>query len=40
MKNWYGCIGFVSLLGVWGLIGSEPLFLSFLLLPYFLSIFG
>ena len=26
MKNWYGCIGFVSLLGVWGLIGSEPLF--------------
>lgn len=29
MKNWYGCIGFISLLGLWGLIGDEPLFLSF-----------
>lgn len=23
------CIGFISLLGLWGLIGDEPLFLSF-----------
>ena len=28
MKNKYGCIGFVSLLGLWGLYANEPLFLS------------
>ena len=39
MKNWYGCIGFVSLLGVWGLIGSEPLFLSFFAFALFFEYF-
>ena len=29
MKNWYGCIGFVSLLGVWGALAEEPLFYPF-----------
>ena len=39
MKNWYGCIGFVSLLGAWGLIGSEPLFLSFFAFALFFEYF-
>lgn len=29
MKNWYGCIGFVSLLGFGGVFGDEPMLLSF-----------
>lgn len=29
MKNKFGLIGFVSLLGLWGLYNKEPLFLSF-----------
>lgn len=39
MKKWYGCIGFVSLLGIWGLIGSEPLFLSFFAFALFFEYF-
>lgn len=39
MRNWYGCIGFVSLLGVWGLIESEPLFLPFFAFVLFFEYF-
>ena len=39
MKNRYGCIGFVSLLGIWGLIGKEPLFLSFFAFILFFEYF-
>ena len=37
MKNWYGCIGFVSLLGIWGALAGEPLFYPFFA---FLVFFG
>ena len=39
MKNKYGCIGFVSLLGLWGLYANEPLFLSFFTFVIFFSYF-
>lgn len=39
MKNRYGCIGFVSLLGFWGLFGGQPLFLSFFAFAIFFEYF-
>ena len=39
MKNWYGCIGFLSLLGFWGLLGEEPLFLCFFAFALFFGYF-
>lgn len=39
MKNKYGCIGFVSLLGLWGLYADEPLFLSFFAFVIFFGYF-
>ena len=39
MKNKYGCIGFVSLLGLWGLYANEPLFLSFFAFVIFFGYF-
>lgn len=39
MKNKYGCIGFISLLGFWGLFGNEPLFLSFFAFAIFFEYF-
>lgn len=30
MKNKYGMMGFMSILGMWGLYKNEPIFLSFL----------
>lgn len=39
MKNKYGCIGFVSLLGLWGIFGKEPLFLSFFAFVLFFEYF-
>lgn len=39
MKNKYGFIGFISLLGFWGLIGKEPLFLSFFVFVIFFEYF-
>ena len=39
MKNWYGCVGFLSLLGVWGILGDEPLFLSFFAFALFFEYF-
>lgn len=39
MKNRYGCIGFVSLLGIWGLYAEEPLFLSFFAFVVFFEYF-
>lgn len=39
MKNKYGCIGFLSLLGFWGLLGKEPLFLSFFAFAVFFEYF-
>ena len=39
MKNWYGCIGFVSLLGLLGLQSGEPLFLSFFAFALFFEYF-
>ena len=37
MKNWYGCVGFLSLLGVWGILGDEPLFLCFFAFALFVE---
>ena len=39
MKNWYGCIGFVSLLGVWGALAGEPLFYPFFAFLVFFEYF-
>lgn len=39
MKNWYGCIGFLSLLGFWGILGEEPLFLCFFAFALFFEYF-
>ena len=39
MKNWYGCVGFLSLLGVWGILGDEPLFLCFFAFALFFEYF-
>ena len=39
MKNWYGCIGFVSLLGVWGALAEEPLFYPFFAFLVFFEYF-
>lgn len=39
MKNKYGCIGFLSLLGFWGLFGKEPIFLSFFTFAIFFEYF-
>lgn len=39
MKNWYGCIGFLSLLGFWGILGDEPLFLYFFAFALFFEYF-
>ena len=39
MKNKYGYIGFVSLLGLWGLYANEPLFLSFFAFVIFFGYF-
>lgn len=39
MKNWYGCIGFLSLLGFWGIFGDEPLFLCFFAFALFFEYF-
>ncbi|MDE7219967.1 MAG: DUF3796 domain-containing protein [Oscillospiraceae bacterium] len=39
MKNCYGCIGFVSLLGIWGVLSGEPLFLSFFAFALFFEYF-
>ena len=39
MKNWYGCLGFVSVLGFCGLYGDEPLFCSFFAFLVFFQYF-
>ena len=39
MKNYYGCIGFVSLLGFLGLLG-EPIFYSFFAFIVFFEYFA
>lgn len=39
MKNWYGCIGFLSLLGVWGALTEEPLFYPFFAFLVFFEYF-
>ncbi len=39
MKNWYGCVGFLSLLGFKGLLGEEPLFLCFFAFALFFEYF-
>lgn len=39
MKNKYGMLGFISLLGVWGLYKNEPLFLSFFAFALFFEYF-
>lgn len=39
MKNKYGYIGLVSLLGFWGLFGGEQLFLSFFAFAIFFEYF-
>lgn len=40
MKNWYGCIGFLSLLGFWGIVGDQRLFLCFFAFALFFEYFG
>lgn len=39
MKNWYGCIGFLSLLGFLGISVDEHLFLSFFAFALFFEYF-
>lgn len=39
MKNWYGCIGFLSLLGFWGVLKDDPLFLCFFAFALFFEYF-
>lgn len=39
MKNKYGLIGFLSILGIWGLYQNEPIFLSFLAFIVFFEYF-
>lgn len=39
MRNKYGIIGFVSILGIWGIYQNEPIFLSFLAFIVFFEYF-